>query len=257
MLHPVWPSVYFWYFLGLCSSLLWLFPSMEMEFIKKSTPRVGIVVISWFVGNTVLSIIFLSLIKNPRTDHFFCGYECVGRTVGYALVLFGNIGLYYYSEKSIACMLTFLFLGFYCLCTLFYIQPFTDFGVLDFFLSASLTQALSLFGVHFYSWLVFIAVIVIAGLRYKLEQVLLKQPPRKVESGRMANADSGGEERERIEVLQPRREVELEHFRSILQYLRIPKRSGRDFRTGEGYNRGRDHRSQTPQDRQIDRCQAI
>ncbi|GFY80460.1 hypothetical protein Acr_01g0002690 [Actinidia rufa] len=135
-----------------------------------------------------------------------------GRTVGYALLLFGNIGLYYYSEKSIACMLTFLFLGFYCLCTLFYIQPFTDFGVLDFFLSASLTQALSLFGLHIYSWLVFIVVIVLAGLRYQLELVLLKQSPREVESGRMANADSGGEARDRIEVLQPRREVELEHL---------------------------------------------
>ena len=158
-----------------------------MEFIKKSTTLVGVfvrftILFSWFGGNTVLSIIFLKLIENPRTDHFFRGYECVGRTIGYALVLFGNIGLYYYSEKSIGCMLTFLFLGFFCLCTLFYIQPFTDFGVLDFFLSASLTQALSLFGLHIYTWLVFIAVMVLAGLRYyKLESVL-QQPPREVES---------------------------------------------------------------------------
>ncbi|GFY80311.1 hypothetical protein Acr_01g0001200 [Actinidia rufa] len=164
---------------------------------------------------------------SPGTDHFFRGYECVGRTVGYALVLFGNIGLYYYSEKSIACMLTVLFLGFFCLCTLFYIQPFTDFGVLDFFLSASLTQALSLFGLHIYSWLVFIAVMVIAGLRYQLEK-LLHQPPREVESGRMANADSEGEARDMIEVLQPRREVELERIRSNIPHLRIPKKSGRD-----------------------------
>ncbi|GFY80312.1 hypothetical protein Acr_01g0001210 [Actinidia rufa] len=230
MLHHVWPDVCFWYFLGLCSSLLWLISSMGMEFVKKSTPLVGIfvrltILFSWFGGNNALSIIFFSSKDNPRTDHFFRGYECVGRTVGYALILLGNIGLHYYSEKSIACMLTFLFLGFYCLCALFYIQPFTDFGVLDFFLSASFTQALSLFGLHIYSWLVFIAVIAIAGLRYKLEPELLHQPPREVESGRMGNADSEGEARDRIEVLQPRREVELERIRSN---LRIPKNSSRD-----------------------------
>ncbi|PSS36534.1 Splicing factor, arginine/serine-rich 7 [Actinidia chinensis var. chinensis] len=230
MLHPVWPSVYFWYFLGLCSSLLWLFPSMEMEFIKKSTPLVGgvvylIILISWFGGNLVLSIIFVSLIKNPRTDNFFRGYECVGKTGGRVLVLLGNIGLYYYSEKSIACMLTFLFLGFYCLCTFFYIQPYTDFGVLDFFLTASLTQALRLFGLHIYSWLVFIAVMVLAGLRYYLEPAFLQQPPREVESGHMANADSEGEARGMIEVLQPRREVELERIRSNVPGLRIPNRA--------------------------------
>ncbi|GFY80314.1 hypothetical protein Acr_01g0001230 [Actinidia rufa] len=230
MLHPVWPSVYFWYFLGLCSSLLWLFPSMEMEFIKKSTPLVGvfvylIILISWFGGNLVLSIIFVSLIKNPRTDNFFRGYEWVGKTVGRFLVLLGNIGLYYYSEKSIACMLTFLFLGFYCLCTFLYIQPFTDFGVLDFFLTASLTQALRLFGLHIYSWLVFIAVMVLAGLRYYLEPAFLQQTPREVESGRMANADSEGEAMDMIEVLQPRREVELERIRSNVPGLRIPKQA--------------------------------
>ncbi|KAG5540399.1 hypothetical protein RHGRI_020577 [Rhododendron griersonianum] len=97
---------------------------------------------------------------------------------------FGNVGLYYLSEKSVASILTFLFLAFYCICTLFCIQPYTDFGTIEFLLSASLNQTLSLLGLRSsYSWLVIIACIVIAGIRYHLEPVY---PP-----GLEATSDEG------------------------------------------------------------------
>lgn len=120
----------------------------------------------------MLSKLYFSLRGNPETDRFFRGYESAGKTIGYAVLIFGNVGLYYFSEKAVACLLTFLSFALYCLCTLFCIQPYTDFGALEFLLGASLNQTLSFFGLRSsYTWLVIIVCIVIAGIRYRLEPV--------------------------------------------------------------------------------------
>ncbi|KAF7154332.1 hypothetical protein RHSIM_Rhsim01G0214500 [Rhododendron simsii] len=177
MLRPVRPSLNFWYYLGIISSPSWVFSFLAMDFVKRSTGLVAVLliftlVISGFISNFALSKHYFGLRRNPETGRFFYGYERAGKSAGYVLVLFGNIGLYCYSEKSVACILTFLFLGFYCLSTLLCIQPYTDFGVLEFLLSASTNQALCLFGIRSYwSWLVIIACIGLAGMRFCLEPV--------------------------------------------------------------------------------------
>ncbi|KAL7198301.1 hypothetical protein ACSBR2_020742 [Camellia fascicularis] len=147
-----------------------------MDFLNKITGVVAnilvrlTIILAWFVLNVLLHKAFMFFLGQPRQDRFFCGYKRLGKAVGSALLFFGNIGLYYYSEKSIACMLTFLFLALHCLCALFCIQPYTDFGVLEFLLGASLNQGLSLFGIHSYSfWFVLIACILISGLHYCLD----------------------------------------------------------------------------------------
>ncbi|KAE9459893.1 hypothetical protein C3L33_08204, partial [Rhododendron williamsianum] len=174
MLHPVTPGLDFWYYLGITSSPSWVFSFLAMDFIKKTTGVISIILIStlllsWLASNFVLSWFYFSL-RNQQTNRFLRGYEDTGKAIGFALLLFGNVGLYYFSEKSVACMLTFLFLAFYGLCTLFCIQPCTDFGALDFLISASLNQALSLFRLRSsYFWLGTSAFIVIAGIRFYLE----------------------------------------------------------------------------------------
>ncbi|KAH7863874.1 hypothetical protein Vadar_022929 [Vaccinium darrowii] len=177
MLLPVWPVLNFWYCLAIISSLSWVFSFFAMDFVKKTTGFVSIflisaLVLSWSASNFMLSKFYFSLQRNPETDRFFRGYDGAGKTIGYALLFFGNVGLYYLSEKSVACMLTFLSLAVYYLCTLLCIQPYTGFGALEFLQSASLNQSLSLFGLHSsYSWLVIIACIIISGIRYCLEPV--------------------------------------------------------------------------------------
>lgn len=177
MLLHVWPGLNFWYCLGIISSPSWVLSFLSTDFAKKTTGLVSIILISalissWSATNFLLSKFYFSLRRNRRANRFFRGYERAGKTIGYALLFFGNVGLYYSSEKSIACMLTFLSLAFHCLCALLCLQTYTDFGALEFLLSASLNQALSLFGLcSFYSWLVIIACIVISGLRYCLEPV--------------------------------------------------------------------------------------
>ncbi|XP_058209753.1 probable inactive receptor kinase At5g58300 [Rhododendron vialii] len=175
MLLPVWPDHKFWYILGVISSPSWFFSLLAMDFFKKTsgfvfTFLISALVLLWSAGNFVVSKLYFSLRRNPKTVRFFRNYQRAGKIFGYALLYFGNVGLYYFSEKSVASILTFLFLALYCLCTLFCIQPYTDFGTIEFLLSASMNQTLSLFGLRsLYSWLVIIACIVIAGIRYILE----------------------------------------------------------------------------------------
>ncbi|KAG5566622.1 hypothetical protein RHGRI_002248 [Rhododendron griersonianum] len=180
MLIDVWPghkfgSHKFWYIFGMISSPSWFFSLLAMDFFKKTsgfvfTFLILALVLLWSAGNFVVSMLYFSLRRNPNTDRFFRDYQRAGKTFGYALLYFGNVGLYYFSEKSVASILTFLFLALYCLCTLFCLQPYTDFGTIEFLLSASLNQTLSHFGLRSsYSWLVIIACIVIAGIRYHLE----------------------------------------------------------------------------------------
>ncbi|XP_058224086.1 uncharacterized protein LOC131333538 isoform X2 [Rhododendron vialii] len=189
MLIPVWPGLNFWYILGIISSPSWFFSLLAMDFFKKTsgfvfTFLILTLLLLWSAGNFVLSMLYFSLRRNPNTDRLFLGYQRAGKTFGYALLFFGNVGLYYLSEKSVASILTFLFLAFSCICTLFCIQPYTDFGTIEFLLSASLNQTLSLFGLRSsYSWLVIIACILIAGIRYHLEPV---HPP-----GLEATSDEG------------------------------------------------------------------
>ncbi|KAI8573557.1 hypothetical protein RHMOL_Rhmol01G0286700 [Rhododendron molle] len=177
MLLPVWPGLNFWYILGVISSPSWFFSLLAMDFFKKTsgfvfTFLILTLVLLWSGINFVVSKLYFSLRRNPNSDRFFRRYQRSGKTFGYALLYFGNAGLYYFSEKSVASILAFLLLAFYCLCTLFCIQPYTDFGTIEFLLSASLNQTLSLFGLRSsYSWLVIIACIVIAGIRYHLEPV--------------------------------------------------------------------------------------
>ncbi|XP_057509656.1 uncharacterized protein LOC130792196 [Actinidia eriantha] len=180
MLHPVWSCLNFWYIFGVFSSVSWFYSALHMEFMKKGTGSVTVfwglaISISWSIANFVFSKLYLQLKLDPEAIRFFRGYERVGKTTGYTLLFFGNVGLYYYSEKSIACMMTFFFLAVHCLCALLCIQPYTDFGALEFLLSASLNQALSLFGFHLYPWLVIIVCIGVAGVRYCLEPV---DPPK-------------------------------------------------------------------------------
>ncbi|KAF7152462.1 hypothetical protein RHSIM_Rhsim01G0213600 [Rhododendron simsii] len=177
MLRPVRPSLNFWYYLGIISSPAWVFSFLAMDFVKKRTSLVAVlliltIVISGIMSNFVLSKLYFWLRRNPENERFFYGYERAGKTTGYVLVFFGNIGLFCYSEKSVACMLTSLFLAVYCLSTLLCIQPYTDFGVLEFLLSSSMNQALSLLGIcSYWSWLVIIACIGIGAMRYCLEPV--------------------------------------------------------------------------------------
>ncbi|KAG5549546.1 hypothetical protein RHGRI_014764 [Rhododendron griersonianum] len=174
LLH-VWPGLNFWYYLAIISSPAWVLSFLAMDFIKKTTDLVFIFLISTltlscFAINFMLSQFYFSLPSIPETDRFFRGYQRSGKTIGYTLLFFSNVGLYYFTEKSVACMLTFLFLAFYCLCALFCIQPYTDFGALEFLLNACMNQTLSLFGLRSsYSWLVIIACIVIVGIRFRLE----------------------------------------------------------------------------------------
>ncbi|XP_058211271.1 uncharacterized protein LOC131323472 [Rhododendron vialii] len=194
MLLPVWPGLNFWYILGIISSPSWFFSLLAMDFFKKtsgfvSTFLILTLVLLWSAVNFVVSKLYFSLLRNPNTDRFFRDYLRAGKTFGYALLYFGNVGLYYFSEKSVASILAFLFLAFYCLCTLFCIQPYTDFGVLEFLLGASLNQTLSLFGLRSsYSWLVIISCIVTAGIRYHLEPV---HPPGSEEISDEDQLDSG------------------------------------------------------------------
>ncbi|KAH7850662.1 hypothetical protein Vadar_001141 [Vaccinium darrowii] len=175
MLLHVWPGLNFWFCLAIIWSPSWVVSFLAMKFIKKTTGLVTISLISmlafsWSASIVVLWKFYFLLRRNRDTNRFFSGYESAGKTIGFALLFFGNVGLYYFSEKSVACMLTFLFLAFYCLCFLLCIQPYTDFGALEFFLSGSLNQTLHVFGLRSpYSWLVIIACIVIAGIRYRLE----------------------------------------------------------------------------------------
>ncbi|GMP98916.1 hypothetical protein CsSME_00046614 [Camellia sinensis var. sinensis] len=179
MLHQVWPSLVFWNYLGFISSIGWLFFFLHMDVFSKTTVLVTLMAITTFLSWFILCVLhyktFVFLQANPRVDRFFAGYERIGRILGSALLFFGNIGLYYYSEKSIACMLAFHFLAIHCLCAIFCIQPYTDFGLLEFLLGASLNQALNVFGIHFYFWLVLIVCIVIVSLRYWLESVQVEQ----------------------------------------------------------------------------------
>ncbi|GMP98909.1 hypothetical protein CsSME_00046611 [Camellia sinensis var. sinensis] len=154
-----------------------------MDFLNKITGVVAnilvrlTIILSWFVLNVLRNDALLFFLGQQPQDRLFRGYKRLGKTVGSALLFFGNIGLYYYSEKSIACLLTFLFLALHCLCALFCIQPYTDFGVLEFFLGTSLNQGLCLFGIHSCSfWFVFIACIVVVGLRYCLEPTNKSNP---------------------------------------------------------------------------------
>ncbi|KAG5566609.1 hypothetical protein RHGRI_002239 [Rhododendron griersonianum] len=141
MLIPVWPGLNFWYILGVISSPSWFFSLLSMDFFKKTngfvfTFLILTLVLLWSAGNFVVSKLYFSLRRNPNTGRFFRGYQRAGKTFGYALLYFGNLGLYYFSEKSVASILTFLFLALYCLCTFFCIQPYTDFGTIEFLLSA-------------------------------------------------------------------------------------------------------------------------
>lgn len=174
-MDPVKPGLGFWYYLGIISSLASVTSFLKTDFIEKTTGLFSffpilIVLIICFTSNLKLYQFYWSLPRNPETYRFFRGYERAGKTIGFTILLFGNVGLFYFSEKSVAFMLTCLFLAFYCLCILFCIQPYTDFGALDFFVSASLNQTLSLFRLSSsYFWLGISAFIVIEGIRFFLE----------------------------------------------------------------------------------------
>ncbi|KAF7152682.1 hypothetical protein RHSIM_Rhsim01G0209800 [Rhododendron simsii] len=142
MLLRVWPGLNFWYILGVISSPSWFFSLLAMDFFKKTsgfvfTFLISALVLLWSAGNFVVSKLYFSLRRNPKTVRFFRDYQRAGKIFGYALLYFGNVGLYYFSEKSVASILTFLFLALYCLCTLFCIQPHTDFGTIEFLLIAT------------------------------------------------------------------------------------------------------------------------
>lgn len=186
MLRPVWPSLFFWWILGFIFSYLSVWQLYSMEIFKKRHDflvTVGwnlTIFFSWYIETIVLSLLWASQL-NPNSVHLLLqGRERLEKTVGATLLLCGNILVYYYSQKSVAGILVFLFLACHCLCTLCYLQPYTDFGVLDFLLSASLNQSLTLFGLRrINTWLVLVACVAVAGLRYWLEPLEPKplQPP--------------------------------------------------------------------------------
>ncbi|KAL7198303.1 hypothetical protein ACSBR2_020744 [Camellia fascicularis] len=108
MLHQVWPSLVFWNYLGFISSIGWLFFFLHTDVFSKTTVLVTLMGITTFLSWFILCVLnyktFVFLQANPQVDRFFAGYERIGRILGSALLFFGNIGLYYYSEKSIACI---------------------------------------------------------------------------------------------------------------------------------------------------------
>ncbi|KAG5559054.1 hypothetical protein RHGRI_008840 [Rhododendron griersonianum] len=59
--------------------------------LRASSSLIWTLVLSWFTSNSVLSKFYFSLQRNPETDRFFRGYECAGKTIGYVLLLFGNV----------------------------------------------------------------------------------------------------------------------------------------------------------------------
>ncbi|KAH7835033.1 hypothetical protein Vadar_022247 [Vaccinium darrowii] len=193
MLLHVWPGLDFWFYLAIISSPSWVFSFSAMDFVKKTSGLVFIFLISTLTllccaGNLVLSYFYL----HPQTNRFFRGYECAGKTIGFVLVVLGNVGLCYFPEKSVACILTFLFLAFYCLCALFCIQPYTGFGALEFLLTASLNPTLRRFGLPSpYSWLVIIACIVIAGIRFTLQPVHPPEQATSDEGQRLRQLEAG------------------------------------------------------------------
>lgn len=118
----------------------------------------------------IVGYVVWRLKSNPELKKLFEGHKRTGKIIGALLLSFGNVGLDYFTEKSVACMLTFLFLAVYFLSILCCIQPCTDFGILELLLSACSIVALRRFGVlHFCSWLVVLACLLIDVIRYLLD----------------------------------------------------------------------------------------
>ncbi|KAI8573628.1 hypothetical protein RHMOL_Rhmol01G0291700 [Rhododendron molle] len=63
MLRPVWPSLDFWFYLGIISSPSWVFSFLAMDFVKKKTGLIAVLLIftllvSGFISNFVLSKLY-------------------------------------------------------------------------------------------------------------------------------------------------------------------------------------------------------
>ncbi|XP_027184617.1 uncharacterized protein LOC113782874 [Coffea eugenioides] len=78
---------------------------------------------------------------------------------------------YYFKAKSIPLMLSFLSLAIAWLGNLANVQRCTDFGIFHFLVTASLECAVSLFGLHFHTFLVVAAGIFLMVLRLKIVEV--------------------------------------------------------------------------------------
>ncbi|KAL7173802.1 hypothetical protein ACSBR2_033126 [Camellia fascicularis] len=133
-----------WLFIGFCTSYLWWITAYQMDIFKKGYFLVDIVfnlfiVFSFCASNVMVIYLGAKIEKEPT--NLFHGYERLGKIVGGAVMLFGNILVHYVTENSVACMLFFLFLAFHWHCVLCVIQPYTDFGILGFLLGASLNKS--------------------------------------------------------------------------------------------------------------------
>ncbi|KAL7202117.1 hypothetical protein ACSBR1_033734 [Camellia fascicularis] len=191
MRRPVWPSTLFWLFIGFCASYLWGITAYQMDIFKKGYFLVDVVfnlflVFSLCASNVI--VLFVAFAEDIPTN-LFPGYERLGKIVGGAVMLFGNILVHYVTENSVACMLFFLFLAFHWHCVLCIIQPYTDFGILGFLLGASLNKSWSLFRFKGYTWLVLFACIFIVTLRFSIEP--LPKDDREDEESK-AKLQSGG-----------------------------------------------------------------
>lgn len=77
-------------------------------------------------------------------------------------------------EKSLPLMFAFMSFAITWLGNLANVQPTTDLGIFHFFVSSSMECAVSLFGFHFYTFLVLCGCIALEILRWKIESVSLR-----------------------------------------------------------------------------------
>ena len=198
MLRPVWPCAFFWFLLVFVFSSVSILETYRMEIFGKGIFLVDVVVnlalvLGWVFGLLVFFCVFVHRQLNPSVDRLFQGYGVVKKATVAALLFLGNILVYYFSEKSVACMLTFFFLACFWFCVLCCLQPCTDFGVLDFLLSASLNVALNLCGVRIHTWLVSMACILVILLRYFLDP--MSPPEEAVSSNSQVQLQDGSNRR--------------------------------------------------------------
>jgi hypothetical protein len=124
------------------------------------------------------SIWYFSLLpmKFPRSDSSILIYAYKQRKLLEIIVgiISTVLAQYFFREKSVPLMFAFLSFAITWLGNLANVQPSTDLGIFHFFVSSSLECAVSLFGLHFYTFLVLCGCIVLEILRWKIESVSLK-----------------------------------------------------------------------------------
>ncbi|KAL3501799.1 hypothetical protein ACH5RR_036248 [Cinchona calisaya] len=120
-------------------------------------------------------ILFASLFKKRITTSTVAARAYENRKI-FELV-FGTLGTtlaqYYFRVQSVPLMLGFISWAVAWLGILANVQPCTDFGIFQFLVTSSLHCAVSLFGLHFHTFVIVFGGIVLMVLRWKMESVKL------------------------------------------------------------------------------------